>query len=116
MLVPLRGVLVGRADLERQLAGIRALLGADTAALIAKQNEAALDPVIAITRKWDEQIRSVRNSYENLAKTRRLTAMEAQAWAAKELAFESEHVRVDPASPHGITLAKGVRKVREIKA
>lgn len=75
-------------QLQARIAELRKQLGEDISALISKDNQAALDPVVAITRKWDEQIRNVTNAYEKLAATRRLTQREQEEWQAKELAFE----------------------------
>lgn len=77
-------------QLQARIAELRKQLGADISALISKDNQAAIDPVVAITRKWDEQIRNVTNAYEKLAATRRLTQREEEEWRAKELAFEKK--------------------------
>lgn len=77
-------------QLQARIAELRKQLGEDISALISKDNQAAIDPVVAITRKWDEQIRNVTNAYEKLAATRRLTQREEEEWRAKELAFEKK--------------------------
>lgn len=82
------GANVGRVQAE--IDALRVQLGRDTAAVIGKENEAALDPVVAITRKWDEEIRKVTLAYEKLAGIRRLTQQEEEAWRSKELAFQKK--------------------------
>ena len=77
-------------QLQTRIAELRKQLGEDISALISKENQAVIDPVVAITRKWDEQIRNVTNSYEKLAATRRLTQREIEEWQAKELAFDKK--------------------------
>ncbi|MBL9070408.1 MAG: phage tail length tape measure family protein [Sphingopyxis sp.] len=76
------------SQVEAEIARLRGVLGNASDALGSKEIEAQIDPVIAITRKWDEQVRKVRQAYLELAATRKLTAQEEATRDAAILAVE----------------------------